>query len=76
MYYHKNHYLRLSTFVHVGDIAVETPAISASNSATSYEISGTSVTLSCVSASDSSGSGAYVWKLGGQKLYVLSGFLA
>ena len=57
-------------------ITVATPAISASNSVTSYEISGTSVTLSCVSTSDSGGSGSYVWNLGGQSLYVLSGLLA
>ena len=38
--------------------------------------SGTSVTLSCVSTSDSSGSGAYVWNLGGQSVYVSSGLLA
>ena len=34
------------------------------------------MTLSCVSSSDSSGSGAYVWNLGGQSVYVLSGLLA
>ena len=57
-------------------IAVATPAIYASNSAISYEISGVSVTLSCVSTSDSGGSGVYVWKLDGQILYVLSVLLA
>ena len=57
-------------------ITVATPAISASNSATSYEISGTSVTLTCSSTSDPSGSGTYEWKLGGQSQYVLSVLLA
>ena len=57
-------------------ITAATPVISASNSATDYEIDGTSVTLSCVSTSDSGGFGAYVWNLGGQSVYVLSGLLA
>ena len=57
-------------------ISVATPQITASDSATSYEISGTAVTLTCTSYSDSSGTGAYVWKLGTQAMYVLSGLNA
>ena len=53
-------------------ISVGTPEISGSNSANSYEISGTSITLACMSQSDSSGSGIYEWKLNGQSMYALS----
>ena len=55
--------------------SVATPVISASNSATDYEISGTSVTLTCESTSDPSGSGKYLWKLDGNIRYVLSAYL-
>ena len=51
--------------------SVATPTISASNGVTSYEISGTSVTLTCESTSDSTGSGTYVWELAGITLYVI-----
>ena len=57
-------------------ISVATPSISASNSATSYEISGTAVTLTCMSTSDSGGVGVYVWKFGGQIMYALLTLLA
>ena len=57
-------------------IAVAKPVIHASNAATSFNISGTSVTLTCVSASDFIGSGTYKWNLDGQSLCVLSGLLA
>ena len=50
--------------------SVATPTISASNGVISYEISGTSVTLTCESTSDSTGSGTYVWELDGRTLYV------
>ena len=50
---------------------LQTPVISASNSATTYEILGTSVTLTCESTSDSTGSGTYQWNLDGQILYVI-----
>ena len=59
----------MTIFTHV---SVATPTISASNGATDYEISGTSVTLTCESTSDPSGSGKYVWKLEGIIQYVLS----
>ena len=51
-------------------ITVATPAITASNSSTNNDISGTSVTLTCMSQSDYDGSGAYIWKLDGQVVYV------
>ena len=57
-------------------ITVAIPNISASNGATSYEISGTSITLSCVSTSDSSGSGVYIWRFNGRNMYVLQALLA
>ena len=60
--------------IKIDHITVATPAISASNSATSYEIHGASVTLSCVSTSDSDGSGTYVWKHNGKSLYVFLGY--
>ena len=37
---------------------------------------GTAVTLTCTSASDSGGSGAYVWKLASTAVYVLLKLLA
>ena len=51
-------------------ISAATPAISGP---TSYEISGTVITLTCMSSSDSSASGTYVWKLATQTVYVLPG---
>ena len=56
---------KIISFILLSYTSIATPAISASNSVTSYEISGTSVTLSCISTSDSSGTGTYVWNLGG-----------
>ena len=44
-----------------------TPTISATNDATSYEIGGTQVTLTCTSTS---GSGTCEWKLNGGKMSV------
>ena len=54
-------------------VTVTTPGITGPSS---YEISGTSVTLSCGTISDSSGTGAYVWKFEGQVQYVLLCLLA
>ena len=51
-------------------------AITASNNANNYEVSGSSVTLTCMSTSDSNGYGTYEWKLDEQSQYVLSGLLA
>ena len=53
-------------------ITVATPTIAASNSDTSYEISGASVILTCTSTSDSDGIGTYIWKLNTQFVYVCS----
>ena len=58
--------------IEINHITVATPDISASNGDTDYEISGPPVTLSCISSSDSSGTGTYVWKLATEAVYVLS----
>ena len=71
-YFNDNVHKRFKTNV----ISAATPTITASNSATSYEIGGTAVTLTCKSASDSGGSGAYVWKLASNAVYVLLTLLA
>ena len=47
---------------------VATPTITEANSATSYEIAGTSLTLTCTSMS---GSGTYTWKKDGTIMYVI-----
>ena len=48
--------------------SLSTPTITEGNSATSYEIAGTSITLTCTSTS---GSGTYAWKLDGTAMYVI-----
>ena len=48
--------------------SVATPTITEGSSATSYEIAGTSITLTCTSTS---GSGTYAWKLDGNAMYVI-----
>ena len=45
-----------------------TPTITEANSATSYEIEGTSITLTC---SSTSGPGTYAWKHCGNPMYVI-----
>ena len=52
---------------HTFKFSVARPVISASNGATSYELSGPSVTLTCTSTS---GSGDYVWRLNNELMYV------
>ena len=49
-------------------LSVATPTITEGSSATSYEIAGTSLTLTCTSTS---GSGTYAWKLDGTGMYVI-----
>ena len=46
-------------------LSVATPTITEENSAISYEIAGTSITLTCTSTS---GSGTYAWKFDGTAL--------
>ena len=49
-------------------LSVATPTITEGGSVTSYEIAGTSITLTCTSTS---GSGTYAWKLDGTAMYVI-----
>ena len=49
-------------------LSVAPPTITEGSSATSYEIAGTSITLTCTSTS---GSGTYAWKLDGTAMYVI-----
>ena len=49
-------------------LSVATPTITEGSSATSYEIAGTSITLTCTSTS---GSGTYAWKFDGTAMYVI-----
>ena len=63
----KRNFTQKNKFDH---ISVATPVITASNSASSYEIRGTTVTLTCISTSDSGGSGIYAWKLDALIVYV------
>ena len=49
-------------------LSVATPTITEGSSATSYEIGGTSLTLTCESTS---GSGSYAWKLDGTAMYAI-----
>ena len=57
----------LTQNIKIVHITVTTPGITGPSS---YEISGTSVTLSCGTISDSSGTGTYVWKFERQVQYV------
>ena len=49
-------------------LSVATPTITEGSSATSYEIAGTSITLTCTSTS---GSGTYAWKFDRTAMYVI-----
>ena len=52
-------------------MSVATPTITATDSATSYEIQGTSVTLTCTPIY---GNGDYVWKFDNAPMYVVSSY--